>query len=487
MAATAAISQTHFELLQVSDTDPLGDLFSDYSHKTISASLTQLFYCTCLSSLCIIDYVCFLFTDIGDEQRMDNITDYTIRSIEEHDDYPAILVVMCMLSLFSVAGTIGNALVIYVFSKQRDKSTSTMFILTLAATDFFTCLVIVPHTIIWEYLSKRMQFDAICKIYHFLITSNVPFSFFIMVAIAFDRYFKICRPWTHAMDPPVAKRVILGLLIFAMSLGIIPFFSYGIYEPPAAVNQTLGKAEGEPVVSSHVSFTTATFINYSMYDSEPTETSSNADATKPPEYYYGMCVASETFISNHVRMFYQKIYASLFLIAFILVGILYGLIFKSLISRRAKKLQNSMSNGKSSKLQVNQTSTASQTCISSSRLVTNEEQKMTNDQSNESLMPQKKPLQSSREREREKIKNVREKQRMANIKTAGILFIVTAVFIAAFLPAWLMAIRMIPAYMVLFYMYFSYNVANPIIYAFFNRAFRVEMKNVIHCKKSSPF
>jgi cholecystokinin A receptor/hypocretin (orexin) receptor 2 len=36
---------------------------------------------------------------------------------------------------------------------------------------------------------------------------------------------------------------------------------------------------------------------------------------------------------------------------------------------------------------------------------------------------------------------VKEKQRSANIKTAGILFIVTIVFIIAFLPAWLMAMR----------------------------------------------
>ncbi|XP_060062488.1 5-hydroxytryptamine receptor 1A-like [Ylistrum balloti] len=411
-----------------------------------------------------------------------NITDYSIRSIEDHPDYPAILVVMCMLSIFSVAGTVGNAFVIYVFSKQRDKSTSTMFIITLAATDFFTCLCIVPHTIVWEYFSKRIQFDAICKLYHFLITSNVPFSFFIMVAIAFDRYFKICLPWTHSMDPPIAKRVIAGLLVFALSLGIIPSFSYEIYQQRDVMNTSSHTVNGYSVVSN-MSLTTTPLINYSSYEStKDGELKDKND--KPPEYYYGMCVASERYISTEVRMFYQKIYASLFLIASILVAILYGLILKSLISRRAKKLQNSLSNGNTTK---SQTSTASQTCISSSRFVTNEEQRTTVDNSNESLMPQKKNYQSSRDREREKIRNVREKQRIANIKTAGILFIVTAVFIAAFLPAWLMAVRMIPADMILFYMYFSYNVANPIIYAFFNRAFRVEMKNVIHCKKSTSF
>ena len=50
-------------------------------------------------------------------------------------------------------------------------------------------------------------------------------------------------------------------------------------------------------------------------------------------------------------------------------------------------------------------------------------------------------------------KSVREKTRLANIKTAGILFIVTIVFIIAFLPSWLMAVRAISPNMIVFYMY----------------------------------
>jgi cholecystokinin A receptor/hypocretin (orexin) receptor 2 len=79
-------------------------------------------------------------------------------------------------------------------------------------------------------------------------------------------------------------------------------------------------------------------------------------------------------------------------------------------------------------------------------------------------------------------KSVKEKQRSANIKTAGILFIVTIVFIIAFLPAWLMAMRALAGNIILFYMHFSYNVANPIIYAFFNQNFRKEMKDVLGCR-----
>ncbi|WAR15820.1 hypothetical protein MAR_030414 [Mya arenaria] len=81
-------------------------------------------------------------------------------------------------------------------------------------------------------------------------------------------------------------------------------------------------------------------------------------------------------------------------------------------------------------------------------------------------------------------KSVREKHRIANIKTAGILFIVTIVFIIAFLPAWLMATKLIPPNMIVFYSYFIYNVANPVIYAFFNKTFQKEMKIVFKCTES---
>jgi cholecystokinin A receptor/hypocretin (orexin) receptor 2 len=62
------------------------------------------------------------------------------------------------------------------------------------------------------------------------------------------------------------------------------------------------------------------------------------------------------------------------------------------------------------------------------------------------------------------------------------LFVVTAVFTVAFLPAWLMAHKVIRYNMIVFYMYFSYNVANPIIYAFMNRAFRRDLREVFGYK-----
>ena len=69
---------------------------------------------------------------------------------------------------------------------------------------------------------------------------------------------------------------------------------------------------------------------------------------------------------------------------------------------------------------------------------------------------------------------------LANIRTALMLFVVALVFIFSFLPAWLMAVKIIDFHILIFYMHYLYNVANPVIYAFMNQSFRRELKRVFH-------
>jgi len=90
------------------------------------------------------------------------------------------------------------------------------------------------------------------QIYHFLITSNIPFSALIMVAIAVDRYLCICHPWQSAqlMNQARAKLVVTALgdrspcpilelwklvvtalALFAALIGICVALMYGVYRP----------------------------------------------------------------------------------------------------------------------------------------------------------------------------------------------------------------------------------------------------------------
>lgn len=80
---------------------------------------------------------------------------------------------------------------------------------------------------------------------------------------------------------------------------------------------------------------------------------------------------------------------------------------------------------------------------------------------------------------------LREETRAANARTALMLFTVTLVFVVAFLPAWLMAHRIISNELMVFYLYFTYNVANPFIYAFMNVIFKEHLRKIFGCKSRS--
>ncbi|XP_063408975.1 cholecystokinin receptor type A-like [Mytilus trossulus] len=334
------------------------------------------------------------------------------------EDRP-LLAVMGMLAFFSVLGTAGNAMVLYVYVRKRHKLAATVFIISLAATDFMTCLVIVPYTIAVEYLDYFITYDIICKLYMFFITSNVPFAAFIMVGIAVDRYLCICHPFCHLMNAQRAKNITLSLAGVAFLLGVVTSLNYSVYKK----------------------------CLYSKVE------------------YSGKCQPSETIFSSSFVNTYQNLYAALFLLAFIAVFILYGLVYRSVLIRRAKRRRQ-------------RRSTQTVSVRKESWFSEHHRPSLTNIFS--------KKCSDAHERhpdvEIARQLTIREKGLVANIRTAAMLFVVTAVFIVAFLPAWLMAHTVIQYHMVVFYTYFSYNVANPIIYAFMNKAFRRDLREVFDCK-----
>jgi len=69
-----------------------------------------------------------------------------------------------MLAVLSVAGTIGNALVLCVFTRCKDRLISTVYIIALAVVDFITCLVVIPFTIFMEHVNFCISSDAVCKV-----------------------------------------------------------------------------------------------------------------------------------------------------------------------------------------------------------------------------------------------------------------------------------------------------------------------------------
>ena len=326
------------------------------------------------------------------ENKYNSVTD-----VDDSDTLATVHVAMVIVGVLSVAGTIGNALVIYVFALQKPKLTSTIFILTLACTDFVTSLVTMPYTIVIVLLKYKVQYDVICKIYQFLVTSTVPFSAFVMVAIAFDRYLCIVHPFKHmtSMTLKRAKAIVALLFFLAFTIGLLCCLMFGTHSREVICVKT---------------------NNFTLDISDTNKTSRyrkvadhvHCNATLQGVVHTGYCVANNIIFDLAFHAAYQKIYSAFFDVCAMVVIVLYVIIYRTVLTRRRQ-----------------------------------------------------------------------------HIKTAVMLSIVAVTYIVAFMPAWLMALRVITYNAVIFYLYFTYNVANPIIYAFLNESFRNHLQALLSCRSQS--
>ncbi|KAL4220937.1 hypothetical protein ACF0H5_019203 [Mactra antiquata] len=393
-------------------------------------------------------------------------------------------IVSVILCIFSVVGTLGNGLVFYVFTRTPVKLTSTIFILALALTDFVTCLVVIPYTVVAVQVEYVLYYDVACKIYMFLVTCIIPLSAFIMVAIAVDRYICICHPFAHIMTVKRAKIIVGILVLFSSQFGLTTALSYSVYIEKE-------KKETYPKVSIG--------RNYSVTANTTDEIIIPYDIEERHMVFSGVCRESTQLLAGAFVSVYQKIYSACYLCSLLIVLILYGLIYSSVTKQRAKRrAQKNTSRAK----QIKQVNTHCQTDESTIPLKEanvkqpshNNANHLTVEMDGETAFTKLSDTNTSHENginksdgrsaskasfqkqnQHEANKDKKDHNRLANIKTAVMLFIVTIVFLIAFLPAWLMALGWLDFNVIIFYMYFAYNIANPVIYAFMNQMFRENM------------
>ena len=383
-----------------------------------------------------------------------------------------------MLGLFIVIGVLGNGVAICVFARKKEKLPHSIFILTLAITDFLTCSVVIPMAIFFIHSNYVTDSDLLCKVYHFFITSNVPFSAFIMVAISVERYISVCHPFLHLVNAKNTVIIILILLLFACSLGTITCLGYGTYED-------CNKISGDNVTNDSL-FSNDTLFEQVILDKNLTRQNPASDT----EIVYcnsGHCRVTTIFLSHNFLLNYQKVYASLYLISFLSTLILYGLIYRYVFWRRAKRWKVQLKQRQM--LNRNGSTVMTDTCLkdNTTEMVSIQSTAATasNDADNCMVVKNNSDMQNreteiilkkgAKPKTLKKKATLRDKNRFANFKLAVMLFVVNLVFICAFLPSWLMAIKAIQFSAIIFYAYFCYNVANPLIYAFMNPSFREDL------------
>ncbi|XP_013389468.1 orexin receptor type 2 [Lingula anatina] len=439
---------------------------------------------------------------------MDNFTlsDQDMEQMDNGPTVPELAVTLCMLALFMITGTAGNALVLYVYGRKKENTSTRVFIITLAVIDLLSCAIVVPFTIVVEYTRYRLLVDFLCKFYQFLVTSTIPMSAFVMAAIAIDRYICICHPTRNKITIGQVKIAVAVLGALASIMGIMTALCYKAAAGTVYLqkcNETLCEIETleyEQLPEIYSPSVNETFLNPS--DAAPR----------------GTCISDTALLGEGFKPIYRKVHASLYAVVFLIISVIYFLLFISVQKhnwRRSKLLGSQKArasmmpratslNGNEADDRGDQSPHAGangHTC--ETRGV--HDVPIMHEEPTINLLAPPIPLESpktdtpskKRKPRRERInsdvndvkrlekKISREMYLKANIKIAMMLFVVTLVFVVTYLPAALMANGAVKYKIYIFYCYFINNMANPVIYSFMNKKFRQDLKQIFARRRNA--
>lgn len=172
-------------------------------------------------------------TNASPTEGMDLLFHYNNREFQYR--LPAII----YTSVLMLIGTPGNVIVLYVYFFKWRKSTSRMFILFLTALDLVNCVTTLPMEIYLMMYSVMLDNPALCKITRFSTYILNSSSAAILVAIAVDRFRRICRPHGPQFSARKSKYICLGCILLALSMTWPALLFYGTR------TRELGKVQGK--------------------------------------------------------------------------------------------------------------------------------------------------------------------------------------------------------------------------------------------------
>ncbi|XP_064610876.1 D(3) dopamine receptor-like [Liolophura sinensis] len=168
-----------------------------------------------------------------------NDSDHLLRQLNDDKARLYIPVVLYILILL-VTGVIGNSLVLYVYLKRFKRTSSNYFILSMAMFDMVACCIGMPTEIYDLRYPYMFYSNAACKLFRFSESVPIIGSALILVAVAFDRYFKICRPLRNTPLRYI-KKICIAIGIFAFLTTIPTIFVFGLKDVKTNYTDVIGK------------------------------------------------------------------------------------------------------------------------------------------------------------------------------------------------------------------------------------------------------
>lgn len=101
---------------------------------------------------------------------------------------------MILSGFLMLVGIIGNTLVVYAYGMKFKKSSANFFICSLGVIDLTCCVLSIPFEI-FTLRFHYVNFNTVaCKFFRGVGMAVYIAEGFMLVFIAFDRYYKVCRP-----------------------------------------------------------------------------------------------------------------------------------------------------------------------------------------------------------------------------------------------------------------------------------------------------
>lgn len=125
--------------------------------------------------------------------------------------------IVIIFIILVLVGLLGNSTVIYIFGFRLNKNSIQKYITAIAVVDTLTCILLI-----FEIFDKRFPmyigiYTEICKTVRFLEVFANGCSTLIMSIIAFDRYYKICKPFKR-LPKKMVRTALICIVAFMLFL-----------------------------------------------------------------------------------------------------------------------------------------------------------------------------------------------------------------------------------------------------------------------------
>ncbi|XP_062568496.1 D(2)-like dopamine receptor [Saccostrea cucullata] len=160
-------------------------------------------------------------TNISASEYVKELNDEAVEAL-----IPAIIYVVILM----VIGVVGNPVIAFFYGLKLKPTPSYMFIVALAIFDFVVCVISMPLEIVDLIRFYTFESAIACRLLRFVNYFMSISSGSILIAIAVDRYRKICKPFDSQISMKMARIIIACVLLGSLCISWPSFVFYTVVQ-----------------------------------------------------------------------------------------------------------------------------------------------------------------------------------------------------------------------------------------------------------------